>query len=371
MKRARRDAGIALITAMLIAALVTAGAVALAATQQFNTRRINNILTATRATRAIAALEQQAVAVLRKDAELGGFDANSEAWASAKLTLTQDGVTSEAELHDLSGRFNLTNLAGDPEFAGAAPNSTGREPAAPEKDEAGNTLPPAVPPCTDPAGCGESPEAPKTAAPKAPTAAPTLPPADVAAEQLRLLFTILELDPQPIQAIQDWIDADTDTRFPNGAEDDYYTAQTPAYRAANRPFASPRELLLVKGVTLEMYRKLAPFIVCLPRTTSLNVNTAPKEILMSLGPSLDRATAESLVTARTTQPFTDLALFQNHPLIAFRPLLQTNLAVNSEYFELLSHSRDERLELSTRTLLARQGRTTTVLGRWRNALEAP
>lgn len=367
MKRARRQAGIALITAMLIAALVTAGAVALAATQQFNTRRITNILTATRATRAIAALEQQAVALLRKDAELGRYDANSEAWASAKLTLTQDGVTTEAELHDLSGRFNLTNLTADPEFAGAAPNSTGGEPAAPDTHEAGN----AVPSCTAPAGCQALPEAPKTAAPKAPTAAPTLPPAEVAAEQLRLLFTILELDPQPLQAIQDWIDADTDTRFPNGAEDDYYTAQTPAYRAANRPFASPRELLLVKGVTLEMYRKLAPFIVCLPRTTSLNVNTAPKEILMSLGPGLDRATAESLVTARTTQPFTDLALFQNHPLIAFRPLLQTNLAVNSEYFELLSRSRDERLELSTRTLLARQGRTTTVLGRWRNALEAP
>ena len=375
--------GIALITAMLIAALVTAGAVALASSQQLNTRRIANILTVSRARYTLETMELQARDSLRKDAEHGRFDATSEAWATEKLSASQIGVSSEGELVDLSGRFNLTNLVPDPEFAGGSaaevPREANANPAAPSTEAGAPTTPtasstdanaPATPavPCTDPNGCA----APTTAqTPGAQNAGVTLPPAEIAAQQLRRLFEILQLDTQPIQAIQDWVDADTDTRFPNGAEDDYYTSLHPAYRAANRPFASPRELLLVKGVTVEMYQKLAPFIVCLPKTTPLNVNTASKELLMSLGPTVDASAAETLLRTRETQPFTDIGLFQNHPMMLARPLLQTNITVSSEYFEMRGHSHDDRLELQTRTLLARQGPTTRVLGRWPMTVETP
>jgi general secretion pathway protein K len=53
-------------------------------------------------------------------------------------------------------------------------------------------------------------------------------------------------------SIQDWIDRDDATR-PAGAESDYYQGLTPAYYAKNAPMDDISELLLVKGVTPEMY----------------------------------------------------------------------------------------------------------------------
>lgn len=53
-------------------------------------------------------------------------------------------------------------------------------------------------------------------------------------------------------SILDWIDPDDDTHI-NGAESDYYQGLDPPYFAKNAPIDDLSELLLVKGVTPEMY----------------------------------------------------------------------------------------------------------------------
>ncbi len=53
-------------------------------------------------------------------------------------------------------------------------------------------------------------------------------------------------------SILDWIDPDDSTR-PAGAESDYYLGRTPSYNAKNAVMDSTEELLLVKGVTHDMY----------------------------------------------------------------------------------------------------------------------
>ena len=85
--------------------------------------------------------------------------------------------------------------------------------------------------------------------------------------QLSALFRALDLDLGPVQAILDWIDQDSETRYPNGAEDEYYTGLEVPYRTANGPFATMRELLLVRGITTEIYEKLSPHIHILPQET--------------------------------------------------------------------------------------------------------
>ena len=52
-------------------------------------------------------------------------------------------------------------------------------------------------------------------------------------------------------SILDWLDPDDEPRT-NGAESDYYSGLTPAYRAKNGPLDSLEELLLVKGVTPQL-----------------------------------------------------------------------------------------------------------------------
>ena len=53
-------------------------------------------------------------------------------------------------------------------------------------------------------------------------------------------------------SILDWLDPDDNTR-PAGAESDYYLGLTPSYNAKNAPIDNLDELLLVKGVTHDMY----------------------------------------------------------------------------------------------------------------------
>lgn len=53
-------------------------------------------------------------------------------------------------------------------------------------------------------------------------------------------------------SIQDWIDPDNSTHM-GGAESDYYQSLTPPYFAKNKPMDDLAELLLVRGITPELY----------------------------------------------------------------------------------------------------------------------
>ena len=73
---------------------------------------------------------------------------------------------------------------------------------------------------------------------------------------LQQAFTLVGIDASEIPAISaailDWIDPDDATRV-NGAESDYYQTLTPPYMAKNRPLDDLSELLLVRGITTDMY----------------------------------------------------------------------------------------------------------------------
>jgi general secretion pathway protein K len=58
-------------------------------------------------------------------------------------------------------------------------------------------------------------------------------------------------------SIQDWIDPDDNQRIA-GAENDYYQSLVPAYHAKNAPIADLSELLLIKGITPEIYHGGSP-----------------------------------------------------------------------------------------------------------------
>ncbi|QDZ07741.1 general secretion pathway protein GspK [Sphingomonas panacisoli] len=79
-------------------------------------------------------------------------------------------------------------------------------------------------------------------------------------------------------AAADWIDTDS-TPITGGAEDAAYSGLQPAYRTANTLMADPSELRAVTGVTAQIYDKLRPYICALPTTdpATINVNTIEPE----------------------------------------------------------------------------------------------
>lgn len=130
--------------------------------------------------------------------------------------------------------------------------------------------------------------------------------------------------PEVVDSILDWIDLDNDPHL-GGAESDYYLGLTPAYTAKNGLIDNLSELLLIKGITPEMYwgtgagdhpvtlfhqppRKLLPGdqpsfpvgLVDLFTTMSsgrININTASVDALQMI-PDIDLNTAQNIIKLR-------------------------------------------------------------------------
>lgn len=87
-------------------------------------------------------------------------------------------------------------------------------------------------------------------------------------------------------AILDWQDIDDGTRE-GGAENFYYRTLEDPYDTPNRKLEVLEELLWIKGVTPELFKKVRDFVT-LWGDGKININTASREVLLSLGcvPSL-------------------------------------------------------------------------------------
>lgn len=88
-------------------------------------------------------------------------------------------------------------------------------------------------------------------------------------------------------AIIDWRDEDNevfqdpDTKILIGAEDAYYQIQDPPYKCKNSRFDTVEEMLLVRGVTPEIFYGIIKFITVYGNST-VNINTAPKPVLIAV-----------------------------------------------------------------------------------------
>jgi general secretion pathway protein K len=132
-------------------------------------------------------------------------------------------------------------------------------------------------------------------------------------EALRILFEERGADPGLADVILDWLDEDDDPRSPGAETDDYASLDVP-YRAKNAPMDSVEELLLLAGVTPDVYfgdpeEEQLPLSSLLtvhgdPRGR-LNVNTAAPEALLAVGEALGAGGgfAEAIVDERERAPF--------------------------------------------------------------------
>lgn len=124
----------------------------------------------------------------------------------------------------------------------------------------------------------------------------------------RKLLTVLDIDPSFADAVVDWLDVD-DTARVGGAESSYYLSLPYPYRAKNDLFDTLDELRLVRGMTSEKFEKLKPFLT-VQSSGKVNINTAPKEVLMALSAGQDAAageigasTADQIIEYRKDNPF--------------------------------------------------------------------
>jgi len=222
-----RQRGVALITAVLIVALATIIAVNVSFSGYLDQRRSGTMFALDQGFEIATGAEAWAADILQKDKSSGSkTDDFTEAWATALPPIPVDGGEIAGQLEDMQGRFNLNSLvmAQDGELKG------------------------------DPK----------------------------AIARFEQLLEILDLETKWAKIIVDWIDTDIQPEFPDGAEDNIYTGQTPPYRTPNMPITRSSELLALAGFGLERYQKLEPFVTALPYGAPINLCTASPELLDAL-----------------------------------------------------------------------------------------
>jgi general secretion pathway protein K len=167
----------------------------------------------------------------------------------------------------------------------------------------------------------------------------------VAISQFAGLMRLLGVDAgaadQVAVSAADWIDSDS-TPGPGGAEDDVYAGFSPPYRTANELMADPSELRMVVGVTPEIYERLRPWICALPVTdlSPINVNTllpGQAVLLAMLAPDrLGIEQARQLLARRPQDGYGGLVDFWNQPplpSLGLSDAVKQQLQQKSRWFE--------------------------------------
>lgn len=144
------------------------------------------------------------------------------------------------------------------------------------------------------------------------------------------------------------------------------TAQ-PAVVNPNPPLMPQRvDQLIWLGVDAESLAQLAPFVTLLPVSTTVNLNTAPKEVLAAVIPGLDLASAERLVQGRGRNAFKSAddakALLPSGADIA-----KARVAVKSDFFEVRGRLRLQERTIEERVLVQRSNLDIIPLTRQRLA----
>jgi general secretion pathway protein K len=197
--------------------------------------------------------------------------------------------------------------------------------------------------------------------------------ANKAVQQQRFsnLLKLIGLDAQLASSVSRWMDKESQV-------DNVYEALEPAYRAAYQGCSHTSELLLVEEFSAEAYQKLLPYITCLPIEVQLNVNTASAAVLASLGNELTLQDGESLVSSRGKDGFASLDDFWNQDILkrytepqntgndnnqAEAKWQKGDFAILTEYFELFARADLAERYATSEILIKRDkgdGRTSIV-----------
>lgn len=122
------------------------------------------------------------------------------------------------------------------------------------------------------------------------------------------------------------------------------------------------------GIDRPTLERLAPFVDLLPAATPVNVNTAPREVIVA-AIDIDAGTAQRLVQARGRQSYRSLEEVAKQLAVGVQ-LDPARVAVGSSYFRVSGRLRlDERL-LEERSLLVRRDNRVEVLQREKQSFTA-
>ncbi|MDX1707305.1 MAG: general secretion pathway protein GspK [Desulfobacterales bacterium] len=197
-------------------------------------------------------------------------------------------------------------------------------------------------------------------------------------------------DSQPpaiINSLKDWLDSGDDDAITglSGAESAYYQDLSPSYRSRNGPVADIYDLLLVKGITPEIFYGNPDKPGMIDALTvygmkpgagteftfsgKININTAPLPVLVALMPSENPELAaafyalrEEMAADKSAPDFSNPAWYQNIAELSGMSLDANMLTTASDIFRIVSEAKvnDSKL-IATAVVERRQNEKS---GKW-------
>lgn len=320
MGRWRNDQGAALLTVLLIVAVMSAVAVAVMDDIRFSIRRATNVELREQAYWYALGAERLAAATIARELEMNPGRSLLAVSEARDVYFPIQGGAITGSLRDQSNCFNLNALV-------SAEND-----------------------------------------------ARTVSPENLA--RYRRLLETLGFNRQESQALSaaaaDWIDSDS-TPLQAGAEDSYYGGLDPAYRTPNANMAEAAELRAVRGYSEEIYSRVRPFVCTLPENGAsiLNVNTLrPGQgplLVMMLGEALELDAAERLIESRAGAGYASMAGFWTEEAIKRLKLDEESkalLGLQTRYYGLQAQVRYHDAEFRLASLMtAPSGGSASVVTR--------
>lgn len=315
-----RQQGFALMTVMLVVALVAIIVSQMLYQQRLDVLRSQNMLNQAQSLAVANGLEVWVKQGLALDGESNNFDHLNEEWARPMPPIPFAGGQIAGSLSDLQGRLNLNNVM-------------------------------------------ETDETKRLAWQKL----------------LQRYFERQQLSPDLVDVVTDWVDADN-TISPMGAESETYLLRQPPYRTANQPMVLVQELALLKGFDASIMQQLLPDLAALPLVTQINVNTAPAKVIEALADWMTPELVKAWEAERLVNPVEQVAGFrlfmqqetQFDIAEVNRDLPDTMLTTQSQYFLLEGQITFGVSEQSLSAVLYRASdHQVSLVQRWFGILEAP
>lgn len=304
MIRAQQQIGIALVSVLLMVTIILIVLSSLFYRHQLDITRASHSLISEQATLLALSAENWVQQILLEDLEETETDTLLETWALPIPIMDVEGGQLSGCVIDQQGLFNINNLM--------TYTSRQRITDELEGDQHGNV------------------------------------------SLLQRLFADLAYDDpnERVAVVADWLDFDGTINAYGGVEDSQYLLESPPRLSGNQPLSNIDELSSLSGFSVLEMPILKTKFTALPKATSININTAPKEVLISLVEELDEYIVDDIITAR---PFSEIDEFYQllanllHPATEEQLKLSlpaTAISVESDFFQLKS-----KVELGGITLL--------------------
>lgn len=128
---------------------------------------------------------------------------------------------------------------------------------------------------------------------------------------LMRLSEAVDASPEWASVIKDWIDDDGEVGI-SGAEDSFYVTKSTPYRTANSKMTGDYEWTLLNLNYIEFEKALKSVCAVDDINSTVNINTAPAEVISALLPDMTSTQIESVIERQQNEGFSRLEDFTNN-----------------------------------------------------------